>query len=187
MDLKWNVYCCNANRNEIEVFNIFDHIRFKEDVLENLKKYKEKERFAMSLKLDLFYYFGDKYEWEAVISSWPPYITNDEIDKILNERSTHNTKYGKDSRFFNVDLITGLKIDVCTQVMNNFDIFLNYVWNSKVYRPRKKYMHWVFDGGFWKCSDCKCENHNLGTTNKVDPYLKRGSKFCPSCGLQAKK
>ena len=109
-DLKWYVYYHHWNGNEIKTFNIFNHCGFRDDVEKYLKKYKDKEEFAEKLKGSLMYYFWSKCEWEIVITPW------------VGNRNTKD-----------------IKIDVYDQVMNNWDIFVDYVYNSKVRRPRKKH------------------------------------------------
>lgn len=107
--MEWNVYYHSINSNEIKTFNIFNHGDFNQDVEKYLKKYKDKEEFADKLKSSLMYYFWSKAEWEVIISPWC---------------GGRNTK--------------DIKIDVYDQVMNNWDIFVDYVWKSKIHRPRKK-------------------------------------------------
>ena len=38
--------------------------------------------------------------------------------------------------------------------------------------------------GAWVCSVCGCKNNNLGTSERINPYLFSGSKFCPNCGAR---
>lgn len=108
-DLKWNVYYHSINSKEIKTFNIFEHGGFNHDVEKYLKKYKNKEEFADKLKSSLMYYFWCKSEWEIIISPW------------CGGRGTED-----------------IKVDVYEQVMSNWEIFVDYVWNSKIHRPRKK-------------------------------------------------
>ena len=103
--MKWNVFYYNINAHKIETFNIFDHWRFREDLQSDLKKCKTKEVFSERLKSELSYYFWAKSEWELLFSPW-----------VGRDRE-------KDS----------VKIDVYTQVMSNFDILLDYVWENKDY------------------------------------------------------
>lgn len=107
-DLKWYVYYHSMNSQEIKTFNIFNHGGFRDDVEKYLKKYKDKEEFTEKLKGSLMYYFWSKCEWEVVITPW------------VGNRNTKD-----------------IKIDVYDQVMNNWDIFVDYVYNSKIRRPRK--------------------------------------------------
>ena len=137
-DLKWIVYCNDFNGKKIKIFNIFNHTRFCEDVERHFKKYKDKEEFAEHLKHSLFYYYGSKCEWEVVVTSWVPHITITELDRLNAEREKTLKEYNRESYSLYVNPDVGVKIDVYDQVMNNRDIFLDYVWNSKIHRPRKK-------------------------------------------------
>ena len=38
--------------------------------------------------------------------------------------------------------------------------------------------------GAWVCSACGCKNGNLGISERINPYLFSGSKFCPNCGAK---
>ena len=131
MELVWNVYIHNINSKKIEIFNIFEHIGFTKDVEKHLKEIKDKDEFAEALKGELFYYFYGKCEYEVNISSFPNWITIEKSDKLNKERNSYKEKYGHDPKFLWVDLETEIKVDVRNQVMLNFDIFLDYVWNSK--------------------------------------------------------
>lgn len=131
MKLKWNVFYHNINNNKIEVINIFNHWKFSEDVEKSLKKIKDKNEFAEALKKDLLYYFWRKSEYEVIISSFPTYITIEELDRLNKDRDSCREKYDRDPKVISANLKIESKIDIYTQVMNNFDIFLDYVWNSK--------------------------------------------------------
>ena len=137
MSLEWNVFYHNVNKNKIETFNIFKHWKFEEDVQKSLKKFKDKNEFAEQLRRYLFYYFCSKCEYEVIITSFPTYITMNELDRLNYERWAHKDRYGTDYVRINVSPDTGAKIDIYTQVMNNWDIFLDYVWNSKQHRTSK--------------------------------------------------
>lgn len=100
--MKWNVYYHDINRDKMEVFNIFDHSSFCNDIKKYLKEYTDKEKFEERLKRSLSYYFWCKAEWEIVISPWV---------------GGRNTKE--------------VKIDVYDQVMNNWDVFVDCVWKEK--------------------------------------------------------
>lgn len=108
MKLEWNVFYHSINSNKITTFNIFDHWKFNEDVQKSLKKFKDKDEFAEQLRRDLRYYFWSKCEYEIIISPWCG---------------------GRDTK--------DIKVDIYEQVMNNFNIFADYVWNSKKSRKKK--------------------------------------------------
>ena len=193
--MKWNVYVEDINKNEIEIFNVFDHWRFKEEVEKHLKKYKNKEEFAESLKHSTMYYFWCKAEWEIVITEWVPHITNEELDRINKDSKEFELKYGKTPYCHYINPKNGIKIDVYDQLKLNWDSFVDYVWNTKIHRPRKKYGYWEYnpDGndwgiGAWVCSECGAKNDNLGCDEHphLSPYLFSGAQFCPHCGLPMK-
>lgn len=100
--LHWNVIYRNATCRKIDTFNLFGHIRFAEEVRKQLKKCKCREEFAQELKKSVMYYFWGKCEWEILVSPW------------VGGNSTET-----------------IKIDPYWQVMNNWEIFVDYIWNTK--------------------------------------------------------
>ena len=155
--LCWNVYYGDFNRKEIEVFNIFDHWGFYDSCVKARKKYKDdKEGFAKEVKICLHYYFWSKCEWETVLTHWPngelyelrKEMTIGELRKALGaigkDYDSRDTFMPKPDRevtihvFPNYYVKHNKKIDVCEQVMNNWDIFINYLWdNRKELKARK--------------------------------------------------
>ena len=108
-DLVWNVVYHDINADRIKVYNIFKHGGFMEDLQKHYKKHKTKEAFAEALRRSLMYYFWSKCEWEILISPWCGSKKNEAI-----------------------------KVDVYWQVMNNWDHFLDYVWNAKRRRSQQR-------------------------------------------------
>lgn len=106
--LEWNVFYHSINKNEITTFNIFRHGGFYDDVQKSLKKFTSKDMFAEELRRDLSYYFRCRSEYEIIISPW------------CGSRDTKD-----------------VKVDIYTQVMNNFNIFCDYVWNSKKHSEKR--------------------------------------------------
>lgn len=98
----WNVYYHSINQKEIRLFNIFDHWRFKADVVDDLKKIRGKAEFSEALRKNLFYYFCSKCEWEVIVS---PFVGGSNKEAI--------------------------KIDVYDQVRNNWEVFVDYVWTYR--------------------------------------------------------
>ena len=103
--LCWNVFIGDFNRRKIEIYNVFNHYNFYEDCIKNIKKYdSDKESFKKELNKSIHYYFWCKCEWEIILSSWPPMPEN----RFKSE-----------------------KIDVCDQLLLNWDIFVDYIWENK--------------------------------------------------------
>ena len=137
-DLSWNVYYHNINSKKIETFNIFRHAGFVNDIERYFKKYKDKEEFAKNLRHSLMYYFWSKSEYEVVVTSWPPNIKMNELDRLNTERERGLKEYDREPYSLYVNPDVGIKVDIYSQVMNNWDVFLGYIWNSKIHRPRKE-------------------------------------------------
>lgn len=103
--LTWKVFYYSMNKRIIYDFDIFEHISFLEDVKKALKTINNKQEFAKELKSLLMYYFWSKCEYEVVITPFSNNIKESEKRKV----------------------------DVYTQVMLNWEVFLNYVWSfSKI-------------------------------------------------------
>ena len=131
LKLEWNVYVHDFNKKEIKIFNIFNHGRFLEDVVKDLKKYTIKEEFAEKLRGNLFYYYGSKCEWEVVITSWVPHITISELNRLNEEREKTLKKYNREPYSLYVNPDVSKKVCVYSQVMLNWDLFVDYVWSHK--------------------------------------------------------
>ena len=127
----WNVYCESFNNNSIIKYNIFNHKSFAKDVNKLLKENTIKDEFAEQLKRSLRYYFWGKSEYEVVITSWPVYINKEELDRTNIEYKEYNNKWGHYPYKINVSPDVGKKIDIYSQVMLNWEQFVEYVWSNK--------------------------------------------------------
>jgi hypothetical protein len=127
----WNVYEQESNSREIKVFNIFNHHSFNESV-KRLKRQKlPKDEFAVQLKRELMYYFWSKCEYEVVVTTFPPYITEQELDRVNKEQVVHFNKYGRYPKHLDITPETAKKIDIYDQVCLNWDVFVDYVWGKQ--------------------------------------------------------
>ena len=134
--LMWNVLVEDFNKGEISSFNIFDHVRFVEDLVKDYNRLKRDKTiedfeaaFVERIKNNLMYYYWSKAEWELVVTSWPPYITLEEVDKVNNEIDKYEKEYGHKPYIAHFSPTIGEKVDVYDQVMLNWDIFVEYVLN----------------------------------------------------------
>lgn len=100
-DKHWNVYVDDFNAKEIGTYDIMQNSRFVEDARKAIKECETRDEFAERIRRDLMYYFWSKCEWEIILSDWPP---SGQVEK---------------------------KIDVFDQVMLNFDVFVDYLWEEK--------------------------------------------------------
>ncbi len=139
MELIYNVYIEDFNNKDIIKYNIFDHYYFYNDLVKHKKKYgKEFNEFSNAVKKSLSYYFWSKSEYEIVLTSWPPYVESEEIDRLVKEREEHNKKYSSIFIRDTVKLTVGEKVDIYGQIMMNWDIFIKYIWENLKHIKVKK-------------------------------------------------
>lgn len=129
--LQWNVFLEDWNARTIKSFDIFQHGEFRKGVQKLLKKHSDKAAFAEDLKKEVMYYFWAKCEYEVVITSWPPYISAEELDRLNKENEEHKGKYGHPLVRNCIRPECAEKIDVYRQAMLNWDVFVDYVWAQK--------------------------------------------------------
>ena len=142
--LTWNVYVGDFNTGKIELYNIFNHYSFYNDCVKAKKKFKDdKEGFAEEVRRDLHYYFLAKCEWEVVLQHWPSGELYGLRKTFSMQEMYHDLKYPEDKLFsdherkYEVHVFPehnrycDKKIDVCEQVMNNWDIFIDWLWDHR--------------------------------------------------------
>ena len=102
-ELTYNVYEEDFNRKEIVVRNIFTHQSFYDSLVKIKKECKDDfAAFSDRVQKSLMYYYWSKCEYEIILSGWPP------KDDFKQE-----------------------KVDIYSQVMLNWDIFIQYLWGNK--------------------------------------------------------
>ena len=139
--MEWNVYYYDINKNEIKVFNIFEHGTFVEFLQKAYKKHKNKEEFLDQVQRELRYYFWSKCQWELIVK-----ITEDNRIHLYPWCGCRNPEEVKidvtndtnlDWRSF-ADVHTkrqiygnSAKIDVYNQVVFNWNLFVDYIWDRR--------------------------------------------------------
>ena len=148
--LCWNVYIGDFNKREIIKYNIFDNWPFYDVCLKAKKKFKEdKEGFADEVKRWLGYFFRAKCEWEIILDHWPNGEWSELRQKMTVKEMVNMYKAaGKNVETWrisdavldnDVNLLCfpewyryhDKKIDVYDQVINNWDIFIDYLWDHR--------------------------------------------------------
>ena len=127
----WNVYREDFNNKAIVTYNIFDHGGFARDVKKLLEEDIAKDEFIERLKRSLMYWFWCKSEHEVVITSWPVYIDKEELNRINTEYEEYNNKWSHYPYKINISPDVGEKVDIHSQVMMNWEQFVEYVWSNK--------------------------------------------------------
>lgn len=137
--LEWFVFEEDFNAKKIVPLNVFEgSTNFISGLLYAKKKYKNDYlKFAEEVRMSLQHAYWSKCEWETIITSWPPYVDGEEIDRLAKEKQEC---LQRNRNFYHEDVCLEIayKIDIYTQVMMNWDRFIEYVWNNKRLITKKK-------------------------------------------------
>lgn len=139
--IEWDIYNYDINKNEIEIFNIFDHWSFREYAKKTAKKFKTKEDFAEQLRKELMFFFWSKTEYELIIEITEddrlfliPWCGCREPEKVkIDVTDSNNFDWRSFAELHTKKQIYGnkAKIDVYDQVTFNWDNFVDYCWANK--------------------------------------------------------
>ena len=101
VDLEWNVFVHDINKRQMKIFNVFNHGRYRQEIIELLNHRNDYtlEEFKEKVKSSTMYYYWCKYEWEIIIAPWVG-----DFDK------------------------ESVKIDVYKQLEMNLDHYRKYLW-----------------------------------------------------------
>lgn len=137
--MKWNVYYYNVNKNKIEIFNIFDHYSFKNEIDKLLNECQTIEDFKIKAKSPLRYYYWSKCEWEVIVSVnkdkvfLTPWCGCKNPEEITIEVTSDWWKEFANLHISKQRFSNEAKIDVFDQVMFEWDRFIEYVWKNRIY------------------------------------------------------
>lgn len=121
--LCWNVFYENPNVG-IEIWNVFRHASFCNDVETILAEEADKEKFEKRLHSSVMYYFWSKSEYEVIIAPWPCYISRIESQLIKNNELP---------RYRQIINVEGSdKFSIYDQIELNWDVFVDYCWRHKL-------------------------------------------------------
>ena len=139
LNLVWNVYDYHFSVPELRIYNVFKHRSFMDSVEKLLNKDMPKEEFAKLLRRQALYYFWSKTEWECIITETNPQIGRNELCRLLSECYEQLPKSQPTPRRFCINLVDAYKLDVYSQIMLNWEEFVDYVWQySKTAKKLKK-------------------------------------------------
>lgn len=119
--LSWNVLFEDFNKREIVTYDIFKDGYFEKIARDIKSRGFDKEYFAEEFRIKLMQQFWSRSEYEVVVTSWPPYVSKEEIERLNNEDVKYRT---------NVNLVVGRKIDIYEQLQMNWKQFIDYVWSN---------------------------------------------------------
>lgn len=127
-NLAYYVYTENINKHKIEKYNVLN-----DGIIEEILKRTEgfdKKAFAEEVEHIIMYHYWSRAEWEVILTDWPTHIAPDELVRLNNEADKHEKEYGHEPYSMCVNLKTEEKIDVYDQVMMNWNIFIDYIWEN---------------------------------------------------------
>lgn len=135
--LSWYVF--NEENGKIIPVDIFQYNWvFLVDLVNIKKKYKDDfVKFADATRSALQHQYWSRSQYETIITSWPPYIDGEELDRLNKERED---RLSKGYAFYreSVGLEYAYKIDIYDQIMLNWDVFIKYLWdNKRLITPKK--------------------------------------------------
>jgi len=136
--LVWNVIDYDFNSQKIEIANLFEcnYTFLKEGLLYAKKHYaNDFIKFAEHVREWLQHEYWSRSEYEIIVSGWPGVgISEKDLEEMNAEMK--NKKHFINHIYFFDD--TAEKIDIYTQIMLNWDRFIEYVWNNKRLITKKK-------------------------------------------------
>lgn len=129
--LKYYVYAENINQRKIKPYNVLN-----DGILQNIEKrcklcdVTDKVKFAAHVEAVLMSHYWSRSEWEIILTDSPTHITTSELERLNKELEEDINE----SRIMPLRLCTNLsmeeKIDVYDQIMLNWNIFVDYLWNN---------------------------------------------------------
>lgn len=72
VDLEWNVFVHDINKRQMKIFNVFNHGRYRQEIIELLNRRDDYtlEEFKEKVKSSTMYYYWCKCELEILIAPW---------------------------------------------------------------------------------------------------------------------
>ena len=129
--LTYYVYVENINKRKIEKYNVLN-----DGIIDEFKKRMKEQNIVDKIKFSemveqvIMYHYWSRSEWEIILTSWPPHIKTEELAKLNNEVEQYQNDYGREPYSLTINLSTDEKIDVYDQIMMNWNIFIDYVWEN---------------------------------------------------------
>jgi len=143
--LVWNVISYDFVTKEIAPINLFEYnwVFLRDGLLYAKKHYSDNFiKFAECVRSSLQHEYWSRAEYEVIISGWPSKMYYqkdiDNLQKELNDIKKGYYKKQPELAYVEPDIGPCYKLDVYTQVMMNWDRFIDYVWINKHLITKKK-------------------------------------------------
>lgn len=99
------------------------------------------DAFTKGIKHAIMHEYWSRCEYEICISGlFSDMVASEEIDRLNKERKEHPTQVRFDTKTDG----NKFKIDVYTQIIMNWDPFIEYVWNNRklISQFKKEYLNY---------------------------------------------
>jgi hypothetical protein len=130
-NLYYYVYVESINQRKIVKYNVLND-GIVAEIKDRVKKQhiSDKKKFEESVQQILMYHYWSKSEYEIILTSWPPRITIEEYHKLERELAARMEEMDREPYSMCASLSVAEKIDVYDQVMLNWNIFIDYLWEN---------------------------------------------------------
>lgn len=128
--LSWKVYWEEPNKRIIKEYDIFKN-GYWENIAKNLKEtFPKRKEWENHLRTQLMAQYWSRSEYEIILTSWPPYINIEDIDRINQEIINREKTWGTKPYKINITPTVERKIDIFEQLELNWEVFTDYIWNN---------------------------------------------------------
>ena len=129
--LSWKVIMEDFNSRKIIYYDLFKS-GYWEKVAKELKEEKHSvfQAWSDAFRQKLMSQYWSRSEYEVVVTSWPPYIKVDDVQKLQDEIADREKTCGSKPLRVNITPTVARKIDIFEQLDANWGVFSKYVWRN---------------------------------------------------------
>lgn len=130
-DLTYYVYIENINKHIIDTYNVLTDAIIDE-IKEEIKKNKslDKDIFEHIVARIMAYHYCYKSEYELLLTSAPAYINSNHLVLLNMEHDKYLKDFEMPPYKISVPLTLAEKIYAYDQIMLNWGIFIDYLWEN---------------------------------------------------------
>lgn len=128
--LSWKVILEEFNTRKIYFHDIFESGYWEEKARELKETFSNRKAWENHFRIQLMSRYWARSEYEVVVTSWPPYINVEDIEKLQEEVNEREKTWGTKPYKIYVTPTVAEKIDVFQQLEANWHVFADYVWSN---------------------------------------------------------
>lgn len=132
-ELVWNVMFEDWNQG-IGYINVFNcNWPFKESVYKAYKKYKNDfDKFSKAVHSSLMCEYWARSQYEIIVAPWPCRLSEEEVERLSQDIEKQKKTY-PDAVYHSAypRIERAIKVDIYSQIMMNWEVFINYLWENK--------------------------------------------------------